>query len=204
MLFIEQSDLPRLAGLDQWMLEFGFTLTREEPAYVLEQVEFCQARPVLTSTGYRMVRDPRVAMSKDCVSLLSWDTPLEFQYWCHAIGSCGLSLTTGVPVWESWYRRLVRLGKEAPQGVGEAVWDSGLGYMARGVPPAAVSAESRVSFWRAFGIEPDLQEALEAEYSEDWHIGQASPMTFPHVQAFDRSENTLAAWLASVHTPIRQ
>lgn len=203
VLFLERADLGRLAGLDQWMLDFGFTLTREDPVFVLEHVEFCQSHPVYTVTGWRMVRDPRVAMSKDCVSLLSWDTELEFRYWCHAIGSCGASLTAGVPVWQAWYARLVALGVAGPRGVGEAVWDSGLGYMARDVPGGEIVAEARVSFWRAFGIGPDLQEALEAEYSAPVSLADTNPMTFPDVASIDRSENSLAAWLASVATPTR-
>lgn len=197
VLFIEEGDLGRLDGIDRWMLEFGFTLTREEPAYELEHVEFCQARPVYTSTGWRMVRDPRVAMSKDCVSLLSWESDSDFQYWCHAIGSCGASLTAGVPVWEAWYHRLLSLGKAAPEGVVESVNDSGLGYMSRGVSGGEITAEARVSFWRAFGVDPDMQEALEAEYSDPVSMSRPTPMTFPHVKAIDTSENSLAAWLVA-------
>lgn len=197
VLFLEAEDLERLSGLDRWMLDFGFTLTREAPVYTLEHVEFCQARPVHLSTGWRMVRDPRTAMSKDCVSLLSWETDADFQYWCHAIGSCGASLTAGVPVWQAWYHRLLRLGREAPMGVVDSVNDSGLGYMARGVPEGQVTAISRVSFWRAFGITPDLQEALEAEYNGPASVSGLTPMTSPHVKALDTSINPLAGWLAA-------
>lgn len=198
VVFCESRDLHRLDAIDRWFLDFGFTLTREEPVYVLEQVEFCQAHPVLCSTGWRMVRDPRTAMSKDCVSLLGWDTPEAFSQWATAIGTCGLSLTRGVPVWEAWYARLCRLGEgHSTLGAEERVWDSGLGYMARGVPVGVVDAAARVSFWRAFGILPDLQVALEAEYSETAELSSPSPMTFSESSAIDRRENPLALWLAS-------
>lgn len=163
---------------------------------MLEQVVFCQAQPVLTSTGWRMVRDPRTAMSKDTVSLLGWATPAELAAWAHAIGSCGLSLTTGVPVWEAWYNQLASLGQSAPQGVEAAIWDSGLGYMARGVPAGEVTQESRYSFYLAFGITPDLQEDLEAWYSEPLSVGDPTPMTYPHVKSIDIDSNPLAAWLS--------
>lgn len=198
VLFVDAVDLWRLSPIDRWFLDFGFTLTREEPVYVLEQVVFCQAQPVLTSTGWRMVRDPRTAMSKDCVSLLSWDQPEQFRQWAHSIGSCGLSLTRGVPVWEAWYTRLLRIGHGAASvGVDEAVWDSGLGYMARGVEPGVVDDASRYSFWLAFGILPDFQEALEAEYSDPVELAALTPMTFPHVKAIDLQNNPLATWLAA-------
>lgn len=198
VLFCEQSDLHLLEGIDRWMLDFGFTLTREDPVFVLEQVVFCQAQPVFLETGWRMVRDPRVAMSKDSVSLLGWDTPLMFRQWCHAIGSCGLSLTRGVPVWEAWYGRLVTMGGGGvSDGVSERVWDSGLGYMARGVRQARITPESRVSFYRAFGVLPDLQEGLERVYREPVSLCAAGPMTYPHVTALDISNNPLALWLAT-------
>jgi len=146
VVFCEAADLSRLDGLDDWFLEFGFTLTREEPVFVLEHVEFCQARPVQLSTGWRMVRDPRVAMSKDCVSLLGWDSEAAFCQWASAIGGCGLSLTRGVPVWEAWYQRLSDLGGSAvSDGAVERIWDSGLGYMAKGVAAGIMSTTARVS-----------------------------------------------------------
>lgn len=198
VLFVDRCWLPALAGIDAWFLEFGFTLTREEPVFTLEQVVFCQAQPVFTSTGWRMVRDPRVAMSKDCVSLLGWDNEQSFRLWASAIGSCGLSLTRGVPVWEAWYSRLVRLGAGANSvGVSDQVWDSGLGYMSRGVTGGVVCDEARVSFYRAFGVMPDLQEALETEYSSPLPVGPLTPMMFPDIKSLDISCNPLATWLAT-------
>lgn len=197
VLFLERDELAKLDGLDAWMLDFGFTLTREEPAFVLEHVEFCQARPVCCANGWRMVRDPRIAMSKDCVSLLGWDNESAFAAWAGAIGACGLSLTTGVPVWEAWYRRVLSVGKEAPEGVDERVWDSGLGYMARGVEPAQIDDGARYSFWKAFGILPDLQVSLEQYYAGPVDILPPAPMTFPDVKSIDISENPLALWLSA-------
>lgn len=197
VVFCEKSDLNRLDGIDQWMLDFGFTLTREAPVYCLEHVEFCQQRPVCCANGWRMVRDPRVAMSKDCVSLLGWDTPAAFADWAAAIGGCGLSLTTGVPVWEAWYRRLGRCGGVASLGADEAVWDSGLGYMARGVEACEVDDNARYSFYRAFGILPDMQTALEADYDEPVDISAPVPMTYPNVKSLDQQTNPLATWLSA-------
>lgn len=197
VVFCEKSDLSKLDGIDAWMLDFGFTLTREDPVYCLEHVEFCQARPVCCANGWRMVRDPRVAMSKDCVSLLGWDNPAAFASWAAAIGGCGLSLTRGVPVWEAWYGRLMRCGRDASLGAVEAVWDSGLGYMARGVDACEVDDGARYSFYRAFGILPDLQVALESEYAEPVDICDPAPMTYPSVSAIDQQENSLATWLSA-------
>jgi hypothetical protein len=192
VLFVEQSDLAALAGIDHWFLDFGFTLTREDPVFELEKVVFCQAQPVYTSTGWRMVRDPRTAMSKDCVSLVGWSTEQEIRVWAKAIATCGLSLTRGVPVWEEWYNQLDRLGDEqVSMGVQERVNDCGMYYMARGVTGGQVCDESRVSFWRAFGIMPDAQEALENYYREPAVMMPCTPMRSPEIISLDLTTNPL-------------
>lgn len=203
VLILESGQLGLLAGIDSWFLDFGFTLTREPAVRVFEKIEFCQQQPVLTGSGWRMVRNPFTAMSKDCVSLLSWDTEQDIQYWAHAIGSCGLSLTSGVPVWEEWYKRLLRLGREAPAGVQERINESGMYYMSVGVPAAEVTPEARVSFFRAFGVAPDMQEALEHEYSSTFEMLPLCPMTSSHVKANDIHNNTLAAWHVAKQCQIR-
>lgn len=186
VVFCEAADLSKLDGLDHWFLRAGFTLTREDPCYELEQVEFCQFHPVECANGWRMVRDPRVAMSKDCVSVVGWDQESEVKVWAAAVGQCGLSLTAGVPVWESWYKRLVRVGVERDSGVGERVKECGMAYAAAGVQACPISDACRYSFYRAFGILPDLQEALEREYSADYTLAPIDPMMSSHIKTIDQ------------------
>lgn len=80
-------------------------------------------------------------------------------------------------------------------GVEEQIWDSGLGYMAKGVPVCDITEECRYSFYKAFGILPDMQEALEYQYSLPVSIEPPTPMTFPDVACIDRENNPLAQWL---------
>lgn len=194
VVFIEEQDLGRLDGIDRWMLDFGFTLTREAPVYELERVVFCQAQPVYTDSGWRMVRNPFTAMSKDCVSLVGWDNEDNIRYWATAIGKCGYSLTCGVPVWQAWYEQLMRLGGGMEShGVDVAVNDCGMSYMARGVSGCPITAEARVSFWRAFGVMPDTQEALEAHYAQALEIDfTVCPMKDSPVLHLDRANNPLS------------
>lgn len=193
VVFLDQRDLSRLDGIGAWMLDFGFTLTREDPVYDLEKVVFCQAQPVLTSTGWRMVRDPFTAMSKDCVSLVGWDSESAFKCWASAISTCGLALTRGVPVWEAWYEQLRALGDGAESvGVAERVQECGMYHMSKGVVGGHVSDEARVSFWRAFGIMPDLQVSLEQWYRVPTHVAPVTPMMFTDIISLDRSNNPLS------------
>lgn len=197
VLILDRRQMHMLQGLDSWFTDFGFTLTREAPVYRLEQVVFCQMQPVLTGTGWRMTRDPRTAMSKDCVSLLGWSNEEEIREWAGAVGACGMSLSRGVPLWEAWYRRLQDMGKDASRGAEERIWNTGLGYMARGVVGCPVTAESRVSFYYAFGITPDMQVASELEYSRPCSFAPLRPMTYPHVKAIDNETNPLSQWLSA-------
>lgn len=194
VIICENRDLSKFDGLPSYMLDFGFQVVVEEPVHELEQIVFCQAQPVRIGGSYRMVRDPRTAMSKDCVSLKSWATPVEFAYWANAISGCGLSLTRGVPMWEAWYASLATLGAAAPVGVVADVWDSGLGYMARGVRACEVDDEARYSFYLAFGITPDEQCAMEDVYRMPVSLCQPTPMRSCESQTLD-AQNPLTQWL---------
>jgi hypothetical protein len=164
VLILERRDITKLSDIDEWFTSLGFKLTREPVVDVFERIEFCQSQPVLIGGAYRMVRNPWTAMSKDCVSLLSWDTQEAFNVWRDAIGVCGIELTRGVPVWESFYRR-IKVGERNGGGT-TSVYDSGLGFAARGVRAAVVDDLARHSFWRAFGITPDMQVEMENAWPE--------------------------------------
>jgi len=180
VVFCESSDLPKLGEIDAWFTDFGFVLTREAPVYELEAVEFCQAKPVWTESGYRMTRNPYTASSKDMVSLLSWANELEFDRWRGAISSCGASLARGVPFWEAFYDRL---GGVADETALQLVSDSGLGYMSRGVVGCEISPRSRYSFWLAYGMLPDEQVALENKPA-NVRFRKPVPLTFGDVTPF--------------------
>lgn len=160
VVFIAREDLPFMAGISVWFKGLGFTLTEEEPVDVFERVVFCQTQPVLTSTGWRMVRDPRTAPSKDAMSVYGWDTEADFTQWCHDIGQCGLQLCRGVPFWEQHYRELLKYGVDSKRGQ-RLVEETGMWHNAKGVVGGEVTPEARASFWRAFGMLPSLQIALE-------------------------------------------
>lgn len=183
IVICEARDLSKFDGIDAWFTDFGFKLTRDKPVYVFEQIAFCQTQPVLASDGWRMVRDPRIAPSKDATSLLPWNDEQDFNDWLGAVGQCGSALTRGIPFWESYY---ARMGVATRSHALEKVVDSGFGYMSKGMHSTAViTAESRYSFWLAFGILPDAQEAMECDPCEiKWC--EPAPMTCDYVNSFSR------------------
>jgi hypothetical protein len=155
-----------ISTIDEFFLKLGFSLTVEKPVSVFEEIEFCQSHPVFDGTQYIMVRDPRVAISKDAVSLKPLDSKGVYEKWCAAVGKGGLSLTAGLPVWQSFYRRFVRLSNGA-NPLSDPTLEGGFWRLSKGMNRAEsdlISDEARFSFWLAFKITPSEQEALEHYY----------------------------------------
>lgn len=141
-------------------LEFGFAMEVEDTVDILERVSFCQTNPVCVDGQWMMVRDPRVVLDKDSCTTI--DLLNGGQKWMHAIGTCGMSLSGGVPVLQEFYTSMIRAGKPG-KIMDDPTMDCGFARLAWGMHRkyCDVSPTTRVSFWRAFGILPDLQVAME-------------------------------------------
>lgn len=165
VVIVERKDYDRFVGrVKQWFHGLGFTMKVEEPVTVLEQIVFCQSQPVWDGSGYRMVRDPRAAIPKDLVTVKPLDTEGQWNYLRAVMADCGLALTDGIPVMPAFYHMM---GRGAPSRRRPAVPETGMDFLARGLEFTGlpVSDESRVSFWRAFSIDPASQLLLEEELS---------------------------------------
>lgn len=166
VLVTERKYLQRIDDMQQWFLEAGFLLKKGPVVDVLEQVVFCQTQPVFVGSGYRMCRDPRVVLSKDSVSILPLRDEVTARKWMHAVGSCGLSLAGDIPVLNEFYSWMVRNGCSGGNIERDPTMETGMRWLARGMHAAYAepSTETRVSFWRAFGIDGTKQRALEERY----------------------------------------
>jgi len=157
-----------LDTVDDFFLNLGFSLTVEKPVYIFEEIEFCQCHPVFDGHNYLLVRDPRVAIAKDSVSLKPLDSKGVYEKWCAAVGKGGLSLTAGLPVWQSFYRRFVRLSNGA-NPLSDPTLEGGFWRLSKGmarVEDDAIADSARYSFWLAFKISPAEQEVLEQYYDD--------------------------------------
>lgn len=175
VVILDRADLQRFqSGVRAWFLKMGYTMKVEEPVDVFEQIEFCQSHPVLTVDGWVMVRDPARAMAKDCHSLLPLDDAKLALGLCTALGEGGSALCAGVPVCQAFYEGLVRNGRGVKIGAHPAM-ESGFQRLCAGVGQRSrvVSDESRISFFRAFGILPSTQVMLEDQlgvWAIDWSV----------------------------------
>lgn len=169
VLFMEKEFYPLVQHIPDFFSRCGFTMKVEAPVYELEQVEFCQTQPVLTSKGWVMCRNPKSAMAKDLFANCDLSTLAVRQQWAQAMRCGGLALTDGVPVWPEFYQMFPshepnsRFRQELCR-----VSESGFAKMADRMKFEAEprSPESRYSFWLAFGINPDEQVALEEVFSK--------------------------------------
>jgi hypothetical protein len=161
LIILERREHMKVQQFPQYALDFGFNIIMEPMVDQIEKIEFCQCHPVFCENSYKMVRNFPLSISKDLVSLLSWDSERQFNTWRDAIGVCGLELCRGVPVLESFYSSLV---VESNRGGLETVYDTGMGFMAKGCRHRVINDETRLSFYRAFGVLPDIQIELESMY----------------------------------------
>lgn len=171
VVIMESGDYSRFAShAPKWFKEMGFTMVIEEPVYTLEQISFCQTQPVFVGPGafdYIMVRDPRVAISKDATCMHPYYRPVEFLGWIKAVGTGGMSLAGSLPVWDSFYDMYLRSSVGHNAHHLSNVWGWGVRKMASGCSRVhgTPSEQSRASFYWAFGISPEEQLSIEKVYS---------------------------------------
>jgi len=161
VLIVEGGDADLvLKSFKCYFLKFGYTMKLEGTSSTLEGIEFCQARPVWDGEGYRLVRDPRVCLGKDSISLkgsTDVDTMLHLR---NSVGWCGLSLAGDMPIFNEFYRSMINTS-----GRPRVDPTTGMQFLAVGMEAkyAQPSDEVRLSFYRAFDIAPDEQLAIETD-----------------------------------------
>jgi len=152
--------------IDPYFRKLGFLIDVEGMARELEHVSFCQTSPVFDGTRWRMVRDPRICLSKDSTCLKRWTGKEWYAYWC-CFGKCGLSLTAGIPIFQDFYSSFIRYGDgiEISERLAAHVSElnSGMYQLSRGIVARdkPITDSARFSFARAFGITPEVQRHLE-------------------------------------------
>jgi hypothetical protein len=173
VIFLESHSLCLLRKtLRQWWLLRGYNAVTEEPCFELEKIEFCQSNPVEVNGEWIMVRNPEKALSKDCVTLASSETPAQIASAYMAISTCGRIINSGVPISFALHSAIHRAARKYTKDVeinpdfmfrqiefGNFERMRGLTYQRRNI-----SDETRLSYYRAFGIAPDTQKLIEEYY----------------------------------------
>nr|UQB76157.1 RNA polymerase [Flumine tombus-like virus 7] len=174
VIFLEQQQLNLLCStLQPWWLERGYNAITEKPCYELEKIEFCQSNPVEVNGEWIMVRNPEKALSKDCITLASSETPSQIASAYMAISTCGRIINSGVPISFALHSAIHRAARRYTKDVeinpdfmfrqiefGNFERMRGLTYRRKDI-----SDETRLSYYRAFGIAPETQIMLESYYN---------------------------------------
>ncbi len=161
--------------IQQFFISYGFEMDVANPVYLLEELQFCQTQPVWDGEDWIMVRTPHMGLMKDTSSMVVD----EFVRNGHivsqpnilrTIGKGGLSLCRGIPIYDALYTRFVELGGdrdcEDPRVMTGFMYHAKrMGNIRSG---KIVTEHARISFYRAFGLEPAVQMLLE-ERIKTWN-----------------------------------
>jgi hypothetical protein len=153
---------------------FGFNM-KCDIVYSLEDVDYCQCKPLLTDYGWVMSRDPKRVLSR-----IAWSTKLYpkrgFGDYLYALGTCERATSWGVPVNFSagqnifdlsfkfkGQRKLRAMSRKLLQSVQrQKYWQCDT--------PCEISYSTRLRFQRAWNLDPVKQIELEnIQYS--YYIG---------------------------------
>ena len=175
LVFMDRRSLDRFqSGLSEWFLQLGFEMKVEDPAFVFEQCEFCQMRPVWNGDRWVCVRNPLNAMAKD-VMALNCRNDRDYQAWLGAVGEGGLALYGDMPLYRALYQRMRVFGRKS--GICRAAewYNTGFSKLVvrrRTGGSSVVADQCRVSFAKAFGIPPQRQLDTELELEDaDFRVG---------------------------------
>lgn len=170
VLFCEKEDFDRInTPLREWFLCRGFNMTVEEPVECLERVVFCRSQPVCIATKWAMVRQLG-SLSRDCFSTQDWLNPKTFRDAMNALGQCNGIINDGVPIHMAQARKMYQLGGsrkfdlKALHKQMEFSWRDRLGARTKLVW-SEVEDSTRLSYFRAFGIEPAVQRIVEEYFA---------------------------------------
>lgn len=168
VIILEQRDLSKyLAGVAAFWRKLGFHIKIDGVAYEFSRIDFCQCRPVEVDGVWAFVRNPATALAKDLLNSSVPTSQAERLAWYAAVGVGGLSQYAAVPVFGPFYRMLVRLGR---QNKVNYQWRTQMAktakYQQSGLGTGVITASTRVGFWEAFGITPDVQRCMEQRFDE--------------------------------------
>jgi hypothetical protein len=168
-------------GLTDWFLEMGLTMEYDGIYRTLEEVEFCQSRPVtMGNDGYRLCPRPTKRLYSDLITTKNVASKKVYQKQVGAIAGCGLAASSGVPVFQSFYQWL---------GRGATPWipEQGNYYhkfrqeLVCGMEAKArdILWSDRISFYFAFDITPKEQLLLENYFNNKKDPIYTKPVSDP-------------------------
>lgn len=160
-----------MPSLVAFVATLGFVLKLEGYATAIEDVTWCQTRPIEIRPGvYRCVRDYRKVMSNATTNVKYTDSPVAIRRLMAAVGHSELAMGDGVPVLQAYAMALLRNGDSRSLIFDDVDDDYYCArFEARPQGPRQVYPCARVSFARAYGLDPASQILVEG-WLDNWRI----------------------------------
>lgn len=175
LVFCEREEMDEVQSLiAAGFANLGFSLKFENLAFRLEDVRFCQSAPVHTDKGWTMVRSPFKIMGFGLMGtkyLNNGDASVAT--YTRSCGVAGVALSSGVPVLQAYYQRLIEIGEQHGGAVKTMTLSHLGGFFRLATDFGRVDLEdgtdrshpithdARLSFQSAWGI--TIEEQLEYE-----------------------------------------
>ncbi len=154
------------SGLKDWFLRMGITMEFDGVYHTLEEVEFCQARPVFNEDlGYVLTPRPSKRLYSDVISTKMLGSKKVYRKQLGAIAGCGLAMSSGTPLFQQFYTWMGRGATPWVPCMGDYYYKyrqeliDGMTYKQR-----EPTMKERISFYFAHDITPSEQKLVENYY----------------------------------------
>lgn len=178
----------------EYFRQFGMSMAVESRPKQVEHVEFCQARPVQTSEGWTMSRDPFKILSKTTVNHKIREAKGRASY-IRTVALGELAMSSGIPVVQPFLLALINelertmskrsLATYNKQAYADAwrmqQWLPGQWWIKREV---RITPQARESFARAWGVPIQDQIHFEKTLSR-WRVNVDRSTPGPGVSTWD-------------------
>jgi hypothetical protein len=154
--------------LYDYFIDKGYNMTMEKPVYCMEKIEFCRSQPVAVGDSYHMVRGIS-SLSRDTVTLLNIQDETQMREMLCAVGYCGMVVNNAIPVHSRLHHRMFELGGSNINMLKLEQFNdyNNLERMGkRSRVDDTISDSTRLSYFKAFGIDPHRQKLIEDFYNQ--------------------------------------
>jgi hypothetical protein len=180
LLLVEETDFPWVENtLRKEFLAYGMNMRIDNVARSLEDIEWCQTRPVLLDEEWRFIRNPIRTISHALTNQKYHQSKTKDRAaYVNTVGLGELCINQGVPILQSYAMALIRNSKttEVFEFTESDSWYYKLKYELEFTQkslnkhaPKKISDIARISFCNAFGIAPALQVIYE-RLLETWEF----------------------------------
>lgn len=170
LLFIPTTSMDLLPRVLSGFENFGMEMKLDNITTDYHNILFCQCKPIVTASGYRMVQDPNKITAISACSSKHFLHPQTINGFLTVLGKCYLSIYHGVPILQAMAECYIRNGRGV---LPRSIEMSGVLYRAKReveAPtfhdgPSPITEEARESFADAWGYSPAEQRIIEDHYA---------------------------------------